>query len=97
VMLWLVDNPQVSGLFNVGTGTARSFADVARATYAACGRNARIEYIDTPAEIRDKYQYFTQARMNRLRHAGYTAPFTTLEDGVRLYVERFLSAPDPYR
>lgn len=97
VMLWLVDNPQVNGLFNVGTGLARSFADVARATYAACGRNARIEYVDTPAEIRDKYQYFTQARMDRLRQAGYAAPFTALEDGVRLYVERFLGTPDPYR
>ena len=97
VMLWLVDNPQVNGLFNVGTGAARSFADVARATYAACGRNARIEYVDTPAEIRDKYQYFTQARMDRLRQAGYAAPFTTLEDGVRLYVQRFLGTPDPYR
>lgn len=97
VMLWLLDHPRVNGLFNIGTGQARSFADLARAVFAACGRNARIEYVDTPVEIRDKYQYFTEARMERLRGAGYEAPFTSLEDGVRLYVERFLATSDPYR
>jgi ADP-L-glycero-D-manno-heptose 6-epimerase len=97
VMTWLLATPSVSGLFNVGTGTARSFADLARAVFAACGRNARIDFVDTPPALRDRYQYFTEARMDRLREAGYTAAFTPLEDGVRRYVEQFLAQPDPYR
>ena len=96
VMLWLADNPEVSGLFNLGTGQARSFADLARAVFAALDRPAEIDYRDTPAELRDKYQYFTQAEMGRLRAAGYTRPFTALEDGVGRYVRDHLSADDPY-
>jgi ADP-L-glycero-D-manno-heptose 6-epimerase len=97
VALWLLDHPDVAGLFNVGTGNARSFADLAGAVFAACGRNSRIEFVDTPPAIRERYQYFTEARMDRLRAAGYTAPFTALEDGVRRYVTDFLARPDPYR
>ena len=97
VMLWLLDNPQVSGLFNVGTGRARSFADLARAVFAALDRLAEIAFVDMPAEIRDKYQYFTEARIDRLRAAGYSRPFTGLEDGVRCYVREFLAAGNPYR
>lgn len=97
VMLWLLERPEPCGLFNVGTGQARSFADLARAVFAACGRPARIDFVDTPPEIRERYQYFTEARMDRLRAAGYTAPFTPLEDGVRRYIEQFLAQPDPYR
>ncbi|MBI3709105.1 MAG: ADP-glyceromanno-heptose 6-epimerase [Proteobacteria bacterium] len=97
VMLWLLDHAQVSGLFNLGSGQARSFADLARAVYAALGRNCAIEYVDMPAELRDRYQYFTQARMERLRAAGYTAPFTPLETGVARYVGDFLANADPYR
>lgn len=97
VMLWLLDHPDVYGLYNVGTGKARSFADLAGAVFAACGRNARIDFVDTPKEIRDRYQYFTEAKMDRLRAAGYTAAFTPLEQGVRQYVEQFLAQPDPYR
>ncbi|HVY03884.1 MAG TPA: ADP-glyceromanno-heptose 6-epimerase, partial [Caulobacterales bacterium] len=96
-MLWLYDHPAVSGLFNAGTGTARSFADLARAVFDALGREARIEFVDTPIEIRDKYQYFTEARMERIRAAGYTKPPTSLEAGVRDYVQNFLAAADPYR
>ena len=96
VMLWLFDRPEISGLFNMGTGAARSFADVAAATFAALGEPPRVEYVDTPAEIRDKYQYFTEARMDRLRAAGYTAPFTVLEDGVARYVQGYLDTADPY-
>ena len=96
VMLWLYDNADVSGLFNLGTGRARSFADLAAATYAAAGAELRIDYIDTPPEIRDKYQYRTEARMERLRAAGYAPAFTSLEDGVGEYVTRYLAAPDPY-
>jgi ADP-L-glycero-D-manno-heptose 6-epimerase len=87
----------VNGLFNLGTGQARSFADLAGAVFAACGRNARIDYVEMPEAIRDRYQYFTEARMDRLRRAGYTAPFTSLEDGVREYVHGFLAKADPYR
>ncbi|MDJ0893687.1 MAG: ADP-glyceromanno-heptose 6-epimerase [Alphaproteobacteria bacterium] len=96
VMLWLWDNPEVSGLFNMGSGKARSFADLATATFAALGREAKITYVDTPPEIREKYQYFTEARMDRLRAAGYTAPFTELEDGIARYVQGYLAADDPY-
>ena len=97
VMLWLLGNPQVNGLFNLGTGKARSFADLATAVYAAVGKPPRLNYVDTPAEIRANYQYFTEARMDRLRALGYTRPFMTLEAGVKDYVERFLSQPDRYR
>ncbi|MEE8332283.1 MAG: ADP-glyceromanno-heptose 6-epimerase [Alphaproteobacteria bacterium] len=96
VMLWLGENPAVSGLFNLGTGAARSFADLAGALFAALGRDPDIRFVDTPAAIRDKYQYFTQADMSRLRAAGYTAPFTGLEDGVAAYVRDRLTAADAY-
>ena len=97
VMMWLLDNPQVNGLFNVGTGRARSFLDLANAVFRALDKEPYIKFIDTPLEIRDKYQYFTEAKMTRLQEAGYTNPFTSLEDGVTRYVREYLSASDPYR
>jgi ADP-L-glycero-D-manno-heptose 6-epimerase len=97
VMMWLWRNPTASGLFNCGTGQARSFLDLASAVYRALGREPQIEYVDTPAEIREKYQYFTQAGMDRLRNAGFDRQFTALERGVELYVRNFLEAEDPYR
>ena len=97
IMLWLYDHPTVNGLFNCGSGAARSFADLAAAVFAALGRAPLIDYVDTPLEIRDKYQYFTEARMDRLRAAGYTAAPTPLEDGVRDYIQSYLAAADPYR
>ena len=97
VMLWLFDNRAVSGLFNLGTGAARSFADLAAAVFLALGKKPDIRYIDTPAELREKYQYFTQATMTRLHAAGYGAPFASLEEGVARYVREYLSAADPYR
>lgn len=97
VMLWLLEHRRVSGLFNLGSGKARSFADLARAIAAAAGQPSRIEFIPTPEAIRPNYQYFTEARMDKLRAAGYTKPFTSLEDGVRRYVEGYLSRPDRYR
>ena len=96
IVLWLLENPNVSGLFNCGTGKARSFADLARAVYAALDKNADIKFIDTPEDIRDKYQYFTQARMDRLIESGYTKPMMSLEDGVSEYVQKYLNADDPY-
>jgi len=97
IMLWLLDHPGVSGLFNVGTGKARSFHDLAAAVYRALGKEPYIRYVDTPIEIRPRYQYFTEARMNRLRAAGYDRPFATLEDGVAVYVARYLATADRYR
>lgn len=97
VMLWLYQTPKVSGLFNVGSGKARSFRDLAEATFAAAGQESRISFIDMPEELKDKYQYYTQADMSKLRLAGYTAPFTELEEGVRQYVQLYLSQPDRYR
>jgi ADP-L-glycero-D-manno-heptose 6-epimerase len=97
VLMWLLENRPVNGLFNVGTGKARSFADLARALFAAMERPERIEYVPTPEDIRDKYQYFTEAPMARLSAAGYERPFTELEDGVRRYLRGHLATQDPYR
>jgi ADP-L-glycero-D-manno-heptose 6-epimerase len=97
VLLWLHDQRAANGLFNIGTGEARSFADLAAATYRAAGREPVYEFVDTPAEIRAKYQYFTEARVTRLRQAGYNRLFTSLEDGVADYVTKFLATADPYR
>ncbi len=97
VIAWLLKTPSVSGLFNLGTGKARSFADLAAAVYAAMGRDFAVEYVPTPEDIRDKYQYFTEANMSKLRAAGYNKAFTSLEDGVARYVRDFLAAADPYR
>jgi len=96
IVSWLMERPEVSGLFNVGAGRARSFADLAAATYRALGAEPRINYIDMPEEIRDRYQYFTQAEMGRLRAAGFDRPATALEDGVARYVADYLAAADPY-
>ena len=97
IVEWLLRTPQVSGVFNAGSGQARSFADLARATFAAAGKEPAIEYVDMPEVIRDRYQYFTQARMDRVRAAGFDGQSTPLEEGVRRYVQSFLSQPDPYR
>jgi len=96
IILWLLQNPQVSGLFNVGTGKARSWLDLANALFAAIDRPPAIKFLDMPAPLIDKYQYFTEARIDRLRAAGYTKPFTPLEAGVDDYVRRYLVRGDPY-
>jgi ADP-L-glycero-D-manno-heptose 6-epimerase len=96
VMRWLLDTPAVSGIFNVGTGKARSFRDLIAAMFRALGHAPNIEYIDMPPTIRDQYQYFTQAKVENLRKAGYNADFTSLEEGVNRYVT-FLNQPDRYR
>lgn len=97
VILWLLENPSVSGLFNLGTGQARSFKDLAAATFAAAGKLENISYIPTPEAIRDKYQYFTEASMQKLQKAGYGGNFYSLEDGVAEYVKDYLAKEDPYR
>jgi ADP-L-glycero-D-manno-heptose 6-epimerase len=96
VMLWLLENPKVNGLYNLGTGKARSFDDLGKAVYAAAGREPKIIYRDMPEELRGRYQYFTEADMGKLRAAGYAVPFTGLEEGVKLYVQNYLAAEDPY-
>ena len=90
VILWLMQHKPKSGLYNVGTGKARSFFDLADNTFKALHLKTNIEFIDTPLDIRDKYQYFTEAKMDKLRQAGYDKPFTTLEDGVNDYVSNYL-------
>ena len=97
VMLWLLEHPRVSGLFNIGTGQARSWLDLAGALFQALGHERSVEFIDMPEGLREKYQYVTQARMERLRAAGYSRPFTSLQDGVADYVQKYLAVPDPYR
>jgi ADP-L-glycero-D-manno-heptose 6-epimerase len=97
VIMWLLATPSVNGIFNVGTGVARSFRDLMHAAYAALGTRPNIEYIDMPVQIRDSYQYFTQAEGDRLRGAGYNGGFTALEDAVDVYVKDFLDQPDRYR
>jgi ADP-L-glycero-D-manno-heptose 6-epimerase len=98
VIAWLLEQPKVSGLFNLGTGQARTWLDLTRALFAAADRPEKIEFIDMPPNLVGKYQYFTEARMDRLRAAGYTQPFTSLEAGVTDYVRNYLnSESDPYR
>jgi ADP-L-glycero-D-manno-heptose 6-epimerase len=81
-----------SAIYNLGTGKARSFNDLVKSTYAAMGKDPVIEYIDMPEDIRDTYQYFTEATMNKLSKAGYTEPFYTLEAGIMDYVKHYLLA-----
>ncbi len=97
VILWLVENPGVSGLFNVGSGAARSWLDLANAMFSAADLQPNVEFIDMPSPLIEKYQYFTEARLERLRSAGYRQPFTTLEAGVADYIRNYLGRNDPYR
>ena len=96
VVLWLLKHPEVSGLFNVGAGEARSFYDLAAATFAALGLEPKIGYKEMPESLRPKYQYYTKADISKLRAAGYTEPMTPLEEGVRRYVQGYLNTEDPY-
>jgi ADP-L-glycero-D-manno-heptose 6-epimerase len=90
VLFFMMKRGEKSGLYNLGTGRARTFMDLAKATFRAMDVAEQIEFIDTPADIRDKYQYFTEARMDKLLEAGYDSPFYSLEEGVEEYVQEFL-------
>lgn len=90
VLVFLLENKPQSGLYNLGTGNARTFLDLAKATFAACNKKTEIDFIDTPADIRDKYQYFTEANMAKLKDAGYNKAFYSLEEGVSDYVRNYL-------
>jgi ADP-L-glycero-D-manno-heptose 6-epimerase len=88
VLFFALESPIRRGVYNLGTGQARTFLDLVRATFLAMGRPEKIEFIPTPESLRERYQYFTEAKMERLRTQGYEKPFTTLEDGVAAYVAR---------
>lgn len=90
VCLFLMQHRKHSGLYNLGTGEARTFLDLARATFKAMGEPENITFVDTPLDIRDKYQYFTEAKMEKLKAIGYAEPFTSLEEGVADYVAHYL-------
>jgi len=96
VLLWMLDHSAVSGLFNLGTGKAVTFNQMANAIFAALNRKPNIHYIDMPETLVNKYQYFTEANMTKLRAAGYTEPFTPLEEGIRDYVQNYMLKDDPY-
>lgn len=91
VIRFLMEQRPASGLYNLGTGRARTFLDLVNSTFRAMDREPVISYVDTPEDIRDKYQYFTEAAMDKLRKAGYALPFTSLEEGVERYVRSFLN------
>jgi ADP-L-glycero-D-manno-heptose 6-epimerase len=97
VMMWLMATPSVSGIFNVGTGKARSFRDLMLSAYNALGTSPNIRYVDMPEPIRGSYQYFTQSDGDRLRRAGYNGGFTALEQAVETYVKGFLDSADRFR
>jgi ADP-L-glycero-D-manno-heptose 6-epimerase len=84
------------GIYNIGTGKARTFKDLATNVMSSMGKTPHITYIDMPEDLRGKYQYFTEAPMAKIRAAGYTAPMTSLEDGVKDYVQNYLMQADPY-
>lgn len=96
VLMWLYDNPKVSGIFNCGTGVARSYLDLAHAVCDAAGKERQIAFIDMPEALRGQYQSYTCADMKRLRDAGYDRPFTSLEEGITRYVTEYLAKSDPY-
>jgi len=97
VILWLLAHPSVNGLFNVGSGKASSFKQLAEACFTAAGLAPNIDYFPMPDHLRGKYQYFTEADMTKLRRAGYDKPFFTIEQGMADYVSNYMSQPDKYR
>jgi ADP-L-glycero-D-manno-heptose 6-epimerase len=96
VMWWLLQHPDVNGIFNLGTGKARTWNDLIRAVFAAMDLKPNIEYIEMPESLRNQYQYFTQAQMDKLKTAGCPVEFSSLEDSVRDYVCNYLQQPDPH-
>jgi ADP-L-glycero-D-manno-heptose 6-epimerase len=96
VLLFLMENKPLSGIYNLGSGKARTFLDLTKNTFKSLGIEERISFIDTPEDIRDKYQYFTEADMSKLISQGYETPFHTLEEGVKDYVENYLIGYSTY-
>lgn len=96
VILYFLEHDDISGLFNVGTGEARSFYDLAKATWNAMGKKENIVFTEMPEELRGKYQYYTQADISKLRSVGYLTPMTSLESGIQQYVQQYLNREDPF-
>ena len=96
VMWWLLENPSVNGIYNLGTGRARTWNDLIAAVFSSMGRKTNIQYIEMPESLRNQYQYFTQAQMDKLKKAGCHVNFSSLEDSVRDYVTNYLQNADPY-
>lgn len=96
VVHWLLENKNIAGLFNLGTGKARTWRELAESVFAALNIEGEIEYIDLPENLIGHYQYFTEAKMEKLKAAGYQKPFTSLEDGIKDYITRYLENSDPY-
>lgn len=96
VLIWCLDQAQVSGLFNLGTGKTVTFNEMAHAIYAAIGRPANIHYLDMPESLIANYQYFTEANIGKLRAAGYDKPFASVQEGIGDFVQNYLQKPDPY-
>jgi ADP-L-glycero-D-manno-heptose 6-epimerase len=96
VLMWSFHNPKVKGIYNLGTGKARSWNDLAKALFFAMGKETNIEYVDMPENIRSAYQYFTEAEMTKLQKAGYNASFMELETAVKDYIQGYLMQPEPY-
>ncbi len=96
VMYWLMHHRKNSGLYNLGSGQARSFLDLVKTVFLAMDKDEKISFIDTPMDIRDKYQYFTEAKMDKLKGIGYPHPFTTLEAGINDYVSHYLKTQKRY-
>jgi ADP-L-glycero-D-manno-heptose 6-epimerase len=96
-VLWFVDHPAVSGIFNMGTGNARSFIDLVKAMEKTIGKPVEISFKDMPEELKSRYQYYTEADMGKARSAGLNVSFRSLEAGITDYIENYLSNPDSYR
>ena len=96
VMWWLLENPSVNGIYNLGTGRARTWNDLIAAVFSSMGRKTNIQYIEMPESLRNQYQYFTQAQMDKLKKTGCHVNFSSLEDSVRDYVTNYLQNADPY-
>ena len=97
VILWILDNSSISGIFNCGTGQARSFKDLAMAMYSSINKQPSIKYIEMPKNLKEQYQYFTEAKMDKIIEAGYHKKFIKLEDGIEDYVQNYLSNKRTYR
>jgi ADP-L-glycero-D-manno-heptose 6-epimerase len=95
-MWWLFNNPKANGIFNLGTGEARSWNDLIKAVFASMKKKPNIEYIEMPQSLRNQYQYFTQAKMAKLKKTGCPVKFASLEDSVRDYVINHLQKADPH-
>jgi ADP-L-glycero-D-manno-heptose 6-epimerase len=90
VCMFLMHHRKNSGIYNLGSGKARTFLDLTKSVFKAVGKKEDIQFIDTPTDIRDKYQYFTEANMQKLKSIGYSRPFSSLEEGTKDYVKNYL-------